>query len=166
MLMMTPPLLRYFWFHSIYSLADSCSLQSAVCKCHTLCWKSRCACKNFGGYKKSFALEIASRSQIFWQIKQNFAYLPLVTRDLSAGREGVALQATVENKRLRMRNKILKLFTVKYWDLRTLNNIISDFSFNEMDTKYLQLALTRRVQGRKWHVGSCTVKKWALTPVV
>ena len=29
MLMMTPPLLRYFWFHSIYSL------QSAVCKCHT-----------------------------------------------------------------------------------------------------------------------------------
>ena len=31
MLMMTPPLLRYFWFHSIYSLAASCSLQSAVC---------------------------------------------------------------------------------------------------------------------------------------
>ena len=26
-----PPLLRYFWFHSIYSLAASCSLQSAVC---------------------------------------------------------------------------------------------------------------------------------------
>ena len=49
MLMMTPPLLRYFWFHSIYSHAASCSLrsavcslqsaacslQSAVCKCHT-----------------------------------------------------------------------------------------------------------------------------------
>ena len=42
MLMMMPPLLRYFWFHSIYSLAASCSLQSAVCslqcavcKCHT-----------------------------------------------------------------------------------------------------------------------------------
>ena len=35
MLMMTPPWLRYFWFHSIYSLAASCSLQSAVCKCHT-----------------------------------------------------------------------------------------------------------------------------------
>ena len=31
MLMMMPPLLRYFWFHSIYSLAASCSLQSAVC---------------------------------------------------------------------------------------------------------------------------------------
>ena len=31
MLMMTPPLLRYFWFHSINSLAASCSLQSAVC---------------------------------------------------------------------------------------------------------------------------------------
>ena len=31
MLMMTPPLLPYFWFHSIYSLAASCSLQSAVC---------------------------------------------------------------------------------------------------------------------------------------
>ena len=31
MLMMTPPWLRYFWFHSIYSLAASCSLQSAVC---------------------------------------------------------------------------------------------------------------------------------------
>ena len=31
MLMMTPPLLRYFWFHSIYSLAASCSLRSAVC---------------------------------------------------------------------------------------------------------------------------------------
>ena len=29
MLMMMPPLLRYFWFHSIYSLATSCSLQSA-----------------------------------------------------------------------------------------------------------------------------------------
>ena len=28
---MTPPLLRYFWFHSINSLAASCSLQSAVC---------------------------------------------------------------------------------------------------------------------------------------
>ena len=25
--MMTPPLLQYFWFHSIYSLAASCSLQ-------------------------------------------------------------------------------------------------------------------------------------------
>ena len=72
-----------------------------------------------------------------------------MTHDLSAGREGVALQATVENKRLRMRNKILRLFTVKYGDLRTLNNIISDFSVNEMDKKYLQLALTRRVQGRK-----------------
>ena len=42
MLMMMPPLLRYFWFHSTYSLAASCSLQSAVCglrsavcKCHT-----------------------------------------------------------------------------------------------------------------------------------
>ena len=31
MLMMMPPLLWYFWFHSIYSLAASCSLQSAVC---------------------------------------------------------------------------------------------------------------------------------------
>ena len=31
MLMMTPPLLRYFWFHSIYSHAASCSLRSAVC---------------------------------------------------------------------------------------------------------------------------------------
>ena len=32
MLMMTPPLLRYFWFHSINSLlAASCSLQSGVC---------------------------------------------------------------------------------------------------------------------------------------
>ena len=29
-MMMTPPLLRYFWFHSIYSLAASCSLQSAT----------------------------------------------------------------------------------------------------------------------------------------
>ena len=29
MLMMTLPWLRYFWFHSIYSLAASCSLQSA-----------------------------------------------------------------------------------------------------------------------------------------
>ena len=29
MLMMVPPLLRYLWFHSIYSLAASCSLQSA-----------------------------------------------------------------------------------------------------------------------------------------
>ena len=29
--MMVPPLLRYFWFHSIYSLAALCSLQSAVC---------------------------------------------------------------------------------------------------------------------------------------
>ena len=36
MLMMTPPLLRYFWFHSIYSLAASCSLQSAVCSLQTL----------------------------------------------------------------------------------------------------------------------------------
>ena len=49
MLMMTSPLLRYFWFHSINSLAASCSLRSvvcslqsavcslrsAVCKCHT-----------------------------------------------------------------------------------------------------------------------------------
>ena len=42
MLMMTPPLLRYFWFHSFYSLDASCSLQSAVsslqsaiCKCLT-----------------------------------------------------------------------------------------------------------------------------------
>ena len=26
-----PPLLRYFWFHSIYSLAASCSQQSAAC---------------------------------------------------------------------------------------------------------------------------------------
>ena len=31
MLMMMPPLLRYFRFHWIYSLAASCSLQSAVC---------------------------------------------------------------------------------------------------------------------------------------
>ena len=31
MLKMMPPLLRYFWFHSIYSLAASCSLLSAVC---------------------------------------------------------------------------------------------------------------------------------------
>ena len=31
MFMMTPPLLRYFWFHSIYSLAASCSLRFAVC---------------------------------------------------------------------------------------------------------------------------------------
>ena len=31
MLMMTPPLLWYFWFHSIYSLAASCGLLSAVC---------------------------------------------------------------------------------------------------------------------------------------
>ena len=31
MLMMMPPLLRYFWFHSTYSLTASCSLQSAVC---------------------------------------------------------------------------------------------------------------------------------------
>ena len=29
MLMMMPPLFWYFWFHSIYSLAASCSLQSA-----------------------------------------------------------------------------------------------------------------------------------------
>ena len=29
--MMMPPLLRHFWFHSIYSRAASCSLQSAVC---------------------------------------------------------------------------------------------------------------------------------------
>ena len=29
--MMMPSLLRYFWFHSVYSLAASCSLQSAVC---------------------------------------------------------------------------------------------------------------------------------------
>ena len=31
-----------------------------------------------------------------------------MTRDLSAGRVGVAFQATVENKRLCMRNKILR----------------------------------------------------------
>ena len=31
MLMMTPPLLRYFWFHSIHSHAASCSLQSVAC---------------------------------------------------------------------------------------------------------------------------------------
>ena len=31
MLMMMAPSLRYFLFHSIYSLAASCSLQSAVC---------------------------------------------------------------------------------------------------------------------------------------
>ena len=31
MLMMMPPFLRYFWFHSIYSLAASWSVQSAVC---------------------------------------------------------------------------------------------------------------------------------------
>ena len=31
MLMMMPPLSQYFWFHSIYSVAASYSLQSAVC---------------------------------------------------------------------------------------------------------------------------------------
>ena len=40
-------------------------------------------------------------------------YLPEVTRDLSAGRVGVALQATVENKRLGMRNKILRSSNAK-----------------------------------------------------
>ena len=35
--------------------------------------KFRCACKNFVGCKKSFALEMASRWQIFSQFKQNFA---------------------------------------------------------------------------------------------
>ena len=35
--------------------------------------KFRSACKNFGGCKKSFALEMASRWQIFLQTKQNFA---------------------------------------------------------------------------------------------
>ena len=33
MLMMMPPLLRYFWFHSVYSVAASCSLQSASAVC-------------------------------------------------------------------------------------------------------------------------------------
>ena len=36
MLMMMPPLLRYFWFHSIYSLAASCSLLSEVCGLQSL----------------------------------------------------------------------------------------------------------------------------------
>ena len=37
MLMMMPPLLRHFWFHSIYSRAASCSLQSANV-IHRLCF--------------------------------------------------------------------------------------------------------------------------------
>ena len=43
MLMMTPPLLRYFWFHSIYSLATSCSLQSAVCSLQSANVIHRCS---------------------------------------------------------------------------------------------------------------------------
>ena len=40
-------------------------------------------------------------------------FINLVTRDLSARRVGVALQATVENKRLCMRNKILRSANAK-----------------------------------------------------
>ena len=42
---------------------------------------------------------------------------------------GVALQATVENKRLSMRNKLLRT--------ATLNNVKSNFSFNEINKKDL-----------------------------
>ena len=49
--------------------------------------------------------------------------------DLSAGRAGVSLQATIENKRLWLRNK--------YWDLQMLNNVKSTYSFNEMNKKDL-----------------------------
>ena len=45
-----------------------------------------------------------------------------MTRDLSARRVGVALGATVENKRLCMRNKILRSANAK-----------SNFSFNEIN---------------------------------
>ena len=82
MLMTTPLLLRYFWFHSIYSLAASCSLQSAVyglrsavcslrsavcslqsavcglrcavCKCHTPCEKA--ALNQLTPYLKTLAV--------------------------------------------------------------------------------------------------------------
>ena len=40
-------------------------------------------------------------------------YLLQVTRDLSARRAGVAFKATVENKRLCMRNKILRSSNAK-----------------------------------------------------
>ena len=36
-------------------------------------WSFHSVCKNFAGCKKSFALEIASRGQIFLQNKRNFA---------------------------------------------------------------------------------------------
>ena len=48
-----------------------------------------------------------------------------MTRDLSAGRAGVALQATVENKRLCTRNKIMKSANAKQRQI----------SFNEMNRK-------------------------------
>ena len=57
-------------------------------------------------------------------------HLLQVTCDLLAGCAGVALQATVENKRLCVRNKILRL-------VRMLNNVKSNFSFNEMHEKDL-----------------------------
>ena len=57
-------------------------------------------------------------------------HLLQVTCDLLAGCAGVALQATVENKRLCVRNKILRL-------IRMLNNVKSNFSFNEMHEKDL-----------------------------
>ena len=53
-----------------------------------------------------------------------------MTCDLLAGCAGVALLATVENKRLCVRNKILRL-------VRMLNNVKSNFSFNEMHEKDL-----------------------------
>ena len=43
----------------------------------------------------------------------NSRYEEKVTRDLSAGRAGVALQATVENKRLCTGNKIMKSANAK-----------------------------------------------------
>ena len=48
-----------------------------------------------------------------------------MTRDLCAGRIGVVLQATVENKRLCMRNNIL----------RSANAKKRQISFNEMNRK-------------------------------
>ena len=46
MLMMTSPWLRYFWFHSIYSLTASCSLRSAVCSLQSaVCSLRSAVCK-------------------------------------------------------------------------------------------------------------------------
>ena len=59
-----------------------------------------------------------------------------MTRDLSARRVGVALQATVENNRLCMRNKILRSANA---------NVKSNFSFNEINKKRLTCDICHRV---------------------